>query len=351
MTTVPEGGDGSEGAATAVSPSNRGETREVLCVAGLDTVSFLVDIDAAREDGTAESPVFVDTKRAGGPGDEHRYRRVMPSGASLMHGVGSVAKVEASLPKRLGEWQPLGIDEAWGVMHELWLEASEYVTLKPGQTLDSARLSRVDCTRDVSGVLDIGQALDAFASRPLDQRWKKRRYADAEANSAQTYRVGPKAWSHVAYDKEAETAGRAPGGTLRLETRVTRDLMGSQEVIDAGAAMHRVQDLEAHRVDALSRLVIRRTGMDQKVAAMDQLAKSVMAHPLLSARERQACLGYAVQVSLGMRPEGDPKTVRKYRRVLEDLGVTPGPGCMEGLTGAYSMWLDLDRGEAVYEAA
>lgn len=319
--------------------------------AGVDTVSLLVDIDAAREDGTTESPVYVDTKRAGGPGDEHKYRRVMPSGASLMHGVGSVAKIEASVPKRHGEWRPFSVDEAWPVLHELWLEACEYLTLKPGQSLDSARLSRLDCTRDLAGVLDIGAALDAFASRPLDQRWKKRRYADAEANSAQTYRVGPKAWSHVAYDKEAETLGRAPEGTLRLESRVTRDLMASQEVIDAGAAMHRVGDLEADRVDTLSRLVIGRTGMDQRVAAMDQVAKAIRAHPLLSERERVTCLGYAVEISLGGQPSLSDNASRKYRRVLEDLGVTPQAGCLEALNGAYSMYLDLDRGEAVYEAA
>lgn len=347
-------GNGSDGP-TGVSPCNTGETSQNLGTppgrAGLDTVAFLLDHEGAREDGSSESPVRVDERRAGGMGSEYRYMRWMPSGARLSWGVGTVARVEASVAKHAGQWQALAVDHAWPVLWELWLEACEYVKPVRGETLDGCRLTRLDCTRDVGGVLDVGQALDAFASRPLDQRWKKRRYADADANSAQTYRVGPRAWSHVGYDKAAETAGKAPEGTLRLETRATRDLLHSGPVVDAGAAMGRVADLDADRVDTLSRLIVSRTGMDQKVAAMDQVARSIMAHPLLSDRERMACLGYAASVSLGMSPPVSKNSATKYRRVLEDLGVTPAAGCLEGSEDLYAMWLDLDRDEAVYSAA
>lgn len=350
MASLPRPGDQPDDA-RPVPPCNTGGTALGECTAGVDTVALLVGIESADPVGTEASPVNTKSMDTGTPAPEQKFTRIMPSGARLMWGVADVARVESSLPKLAGQWQALAVDQAWHQLLDLWLEAREFIALKPGQVLDNARLSRVDCTRDIAGVLDIGQALDAFAARPLDQRWTKRRYADATANSAQTYRVGPKAWSHVGYDKQAETAGTAPAGTLRLETRASRGLMASETVKRQGLAMHVVADLDADKVDGLSRLACARTGMDQEVAAMDQVARAIMNHPALTQRERNAALAYALQVSLGMPPQVHRNAARKYRRVLGELGVTPEAGCLQQLHGSYSMRLDLDQGKAVYAGA
>ena len=162
-----------------------------------------------------------------------RTRFALSSGGFLSVGVGEMAWVEASLPKRSRGENVSGvtIGEAKELIHEMVEEACLYVEPEVSREISTEsgvtavvsasnpRIVRLDLVRDFqltdpSRLTDI---LNGLSNIPRDGRTKVRRFADGRTGRAETLRVGPSSWAATLYDKHVESGGLAEKGALRRQ--------------------------------------------------------------------------------------------------------------------------------------
>jgi hypothetical protein len=336
--------------------SNRGETGQRMTTgparAGLDTVGISVPVKDYDPTGCT-----VSIRKAGTPEETRTFRRKLDGGGFAAWGIGDVVWLEASLPKRKGEGnvEPVDTDEAVELLAEIHEEASsfiEYDQARDGHRFEFAKVVRLDLVRDFDEVKSPGFILDGLAQVPVQGRSKRRRFADAERNRAQTLTVGPmKAWAATLYDKHEETAGtrwEAPEGRVRFETRMRSDLLTSVWAKSHGGHVRQVMDLEQEKLEQLRRGMFRRVGFDREVQAMGRLVEVVNGADL-SDTERRNLWSYLTGGPYGLDLGFARGSERKYRRMAEALGVVMVDPLTEGPN--VTVQLDYDQGVEVCRVA
>jgi hypothetical protein len=318
----------------------------------IDTLGFAVPAQDFERTGCEESPVRVSGVSKGAGLEDARFLRKLPGGGFMAAGIGGKVWVEASLPKRHERWEAMPVPEALEAARELYAEARQYFEPIKGdryrETFDTAKVVRLDGVRELGGVLDQAALLSGLALVKRDRRHRVKRHLDPELNQAQTLKVGPKAWEAYLYDKNAETAGKAPEGLMRFEVRGRSDLLSSVWAERNVGLMRTISEVTPEKVARMTRAAFERVKFDQEVSAMGEVAAAIMRHPDLSERERVTCVGYASLVGLGHTVPLAANTALKYRRVLEDLGLTPA---RLGDSESFTVRLDFEQGKAVYRAA
>lgn len=210
--------------------------------ARLDTVGIALPVADFDRVGCTHQIVAEGTEA-----ESHRYRRPLAGGGFIGTGVGQMAWLEASLPKRADpdgdNSVALDLEPAMDVLRDLVAEALQFIDLEPGTVIDDGKVVRLDLVRDFFGVDRQTELLDGLASVVQPGRAKVRRFADPSANRAETVRVGPRAWGCTLYDKHTETGGKAPAGQVRFEARLHHDQLTSRFSTDLGARVNSVADL------------------------------------------------------------------------------------------------------------
>lgn len=315
--------------------------------AEIDTLGFAFKVDSHFETTGAKVTISnYDTEA-----ETFRYQHALPGGGFIGLGVGGKAWVEASLPKRTNDEQSnvraLPVGEALEVARAMYDEARTVCT--PEESFDESKIVRLDVVRDFAGVRQLGPMLDGLAMVPLTGRAKRRRFADAESNNAETLRVGPKAWACTLYDKFTETRGDvAAAGQLRFEARLHHAQLTSVFAKEHGAAMGVIADVTDAKCEAMRWSMFHRVGFDRAVPATESIAEYVWACDELSPARRGAFWAYLTLPGFGAALS-DP-TERKYRRLAESMGLAPGRGVPE-LVGARVMRLDYLTGAQEFRAA
>ncbi len=309
-------------------------------------VAYPVETEFETTGATAQVCSF------GTPGESWRFRQALPSGGFVSLGVAGKAWVEASLPKRSGDdnIEALPVVEALDVMRAACEEANSFCTpdiRRKGHRFEEAKVIRLDPVRDFDGVRHPGLLLDGLAGIPRGPREKVRRWSDSERNQAESLRVGPKAWGALLYDKHRETQGKAPEGRVRFEARLHTPQLTSAWARDQGGIIRVVADVNEEKVRAIRLGAFERVGYEREVSAMSTVSDAVFSCEDVSERER--ALLWAYLTAPGFAAGLHRNTERKYRRIAEVLGVTPG----EALEDAhkYTARLDFDSGTEVLSAA
>lgn len=316
----------------------------------IDTVGLSVPMRAVDEEDAT-----LTVLNAGTAEQKRTGRRRLPGGGFLAWGHGHSVWVECSLPKRSGDDNVHGLPlpEALDVLEDLHSEVMEYVIPdrdKGGHSFMDATVKRVDLVRDFTGIASQASLLDGLAGVPLRGRVKRRRFADVERGKAETLTVGNSVWGSTLYDKYAESAGLAPPGTMRYEARMRSDLLTSAWAKNNGGHVRCLRDLEETKMRALRRGMFHRTGYDREVAAGGRVADLVMSRDDLSAREKRELWCYLTMPGSGADPDFGKAAAAKYRRLAEEIGVTPFAAAEEARS-AVLMRLDYDSGREVIRAA
>lgn len=298
--------------------------------AGFDTVGIAVPI-------TGFDPVDTEVtiQHAGTSQEQYRYNRRLPGGGFCGTGVGNVAWLEASLPKRASpedeNIDALELEPAIEALYGLYQESMRYTDHDGGHVFEESRLVRLDLVRDFKGVTRQTEVLDGLAGVVQPGRAKVRRFADPSAHRAETLRVGPKAWGCTLYDKHAETRGRAEPGHVRFEARLHKDQMRSVFARRNGGHFATVEDLvrvhgddfegDAGRSLAVAqRAWFERVGFHHEISACHELVRLIGALGLSASR---AASLWAFLTLPGWAVACSRNTRAKYRALAECLDVCP----------------------------
>ena len=332
---------------------------------GLDTVGVSFPICEADLTGAT-----ITTTGAGTEKESHTYRRALEGGGFMAWGIGGTAWVEASLPKRAGpnNVSALGVADSVEVLREMYREALGFCVARPevgavadltggglesgsarssmpgAAVFDLVKIKRLDIVRDFDGVTAIPALLDGLASVRRAGRSKVRRFADGEANLAETLRVGPKSWACTLYDKFAETGGACAPGRLRFEARCRSELLEGERLAAVTAPVRRVSDLSDAGIALIASAQWEHVGFGAEVNGVGSFAARINACDL-SPVEKRNLVGYLAARSLGVELEMSPNTERKYRRAAAALGLVIVDGDV-----SFRARLDLAEGIEILEA-
>lgn len=313
----------------------------------LDTVgiSFPIESDFVTEGATVNVVGWgTDTQSA-------TFRHQLKGGGFVGLGKAGAAFVEASLPKRLGDDNVVGLTLVEGVevVRELFVEAQAFCTPREVGSFAECNVTRADLVRDFDDVHHLAELLDGLAPIRRGGRAKVRRWMDTEANKAETLVHGvSRAWRNTLYDKHAESLGRAPVGRVRFEARLRRQAMRSEWAKGLGGHVRQVADLTEGKLIAMRRGMFERSCYDREVSAMATVADAVMTCEGLSSRERGQFWAYLTMPGFALRVSRN--TELKYRRLAAHLGVVP-ERAMADVEASVTVRLDFDRGTEVVRAA
>lgn len=303
--------------------------------AGFDTVGIAVPItDFDRVDCTT-TILGYGTAR-----EQYRYNRKLKGGGFIGTGVGHVAWLEASLPKRMDELgenhEALGLDDTVEALLDLYREAENFVDISWGHQFEESKVVRLDMVRDFKGVDRQTEILDGLASIEQPGRAKVRRFADPSANRAETLRVGPRAWGCTLYDKHAETNGRAEPGHVRFEARLHRDQLTGAFAARNGGHVRTITDLyrlgrsnystrgnepdNGGSLAHLQRAWFERVGFHHSMQAPHQLVHEIAGLELSAAK---AAALWAFLTLPGWAAACSRNTRCQYRKLAEGLNVAP----------------------------
>ncbi len=313
---------------------------------GVDRLSLSFPLAGLTHDADAWDRAAVDLRRH----TESRSAavkvgadvQVFVGAAQVTAGGGWYGKVECN-PSRLVDPQGYGLaptDEGVAALREVALEAIGE-RLAPVIPLDEWRVKRLDVARDFDGVQDVPGLLTGLAS--VHRPWSRRNnlFNDATRKGAQTLMVGGRQSGARLYDKERETGGIAPPGTLRFEVQARTDWCNKYGGI---ATLRDITDASVHR------LAIHRwewSGMGTEVGTRSEVVARVTRSGL-SLQQQCSFLGWLMLTSAG-HPDAVSKNVNtKYRRIARQLHVALGP---ETLSGALVGHLDWDEGTVVSRVA
>lgn len=207
-------------------------------------------------------------------------------------------------------------------------------------------VTRSDTARDFTQVANPSRLLRGLA--PVHRAWARRNlvHADPTKHGAQTLMVGSGAGVVRAYDKHAETQGKAPEGSLRWEAECRRGWLeqyGGVKVLG---------DLNA---EAVQRLAWNRwdwSAMGVKVSATNRVVEKVWRSEGYTDREKALFLGYLLsQASDWAWLPGSTHTLAKFRKMQREIGVTLSPGDLDGEGEGLVSHLDFETGREVIGAA
>lgn len=263
-----------------------------------------------------------------------RTRFALSSGGFLSLGVGEMAWVEASLPKRSRGENVSGvtISEAKELINEMVTEACLYVepelsreiTTESGVravvSATNPRIVRLDLVRDFqltdpSRMTDI---LNGLANIPRDGRIKVRRFADGRTGRAETLRVGPSSWAATLYDKHVESGGLADKGALRCEFRLRSRQLSGQRVQRLSGPLVSLDDLTVERCELLRLDWFERVRFGSWVGNTTNVWACLQGLDLTD-REKIFFVGWLQARTDAVDLELSPKTERRYRAVLASL--------------------------------
>ncbi|MFZ0250617.1 MAG: hypothetical protein WAL61_11790 [Acidimicrobiales bacterium] len=302
--------------------SNRGESSLGKGFGRLDTVgvAFQVGPDF-RTTGSTASVVQL-----GEAGESWRYRHKLAGGGFLALGIAGKAWVEASLPKRVdGEnVEAVTVGDGLELLRGLVAEADEYCDRKV--PFERAEVVRMDAVRDFQGVHHAAELLQGLANTPRPAVQKVKLHQDPERCSAETLTVGPKAWKMTGYDKHVESAGLAPEGQLRTETRLHREQLLSEHARKGGYMMGHVADINSEKVERLHRGRFELACFDREVVGVASVAAAVFGSGLTVKRQRDL---WAFLTMPGAAERMSKNARTEYRRLAKELGVTPSAASEE----------------------
>lgn len=226
-----------------------------------------------------------------------------------------VGKVEFN-PSRVVDPEGYGlatVDEAQAAAREAWEAAGELVEWHgPAET---SKVRRADVARDFAGIDQPGALIRALA--PVHRPWSRRNlvHADPSRHGAQTLMVGSGAGVVRLYDKEAESKGKAPAGTVRWEAECRSEWNAKYGDIAT------LMDLDEARVRKLARNRWEWSAMGVEVAGTKRIVAKVRRSDLTE-REQAQFLGWLLMRAAGDAWEpGSGHTLAKYRRLQRELGI------------------------------
>jgi hypothetical protein len=267
-------------------------------------------------------------------------------GVSVIRATGQAfGKIELN-PSKVADpdrWQMAGVSEVGPAIGRAVEVASEL--LAPVVPMGEFRVRRLDVGRDFGGVARPAELIRGLA--PIPRAWARRNlvHADPARSGAQTLMVGSGAGVARLYDKAAETAGRAPEGTLRFEAQCRSAWCESY-----GG----VKFLGQLSSESVSQLAVNRwewSAMGAEVAGLARVVGAVMGDPELSERERTMFLGYLVRQAAGdSLAVSSTRTLAKYRAAQRRLGLVADPGLLDSSSGVTSR-LDWESGREVFRVA
>jgi hypothetical protein len=176
-------------------------------------------------------------------------------------------------------------------------------------------VKRIDVARDFADVDEPGQLIRSLGA--LHRPWSRlnQTHADPLKHGAQTLYVGSGAGGVRLYDKEAETEGRAPQGTVRWETE-------ARQWVKNYGGMKVLGDVDG---DAVGRLAMNRwewSRMGVEVAGSTARLVRLVDQSDLSTAQKRSFLGWLVEQSAGVDSGvGSKATLAKYRRLQKELGI------------------------------
>lgn len=264
-----------------------------------------------------------------------RTRFPLSSGGFLSVGIGEMAWVEASLPKRSRGENTSGVHiaEARELVQGMVDEASVFVEpagereimtesgVKSVVSFDNPRIVRLDLVRDfqLEDPSRLSDILNGLANVPRDGRIKVRRFADGRTGRAETLRVGPSSWAATLYDKHVESGGLALRGALRCEFRLrSRQLSGRRAQRIAGALVS-LEDMTQDRCEIFRQEWFDRVRFGSWVGSTTNVWQCLEGYDL-SDREKIFFVGWLQARKDGVHLEVSSKTERRYRTVLASLG-------------------------------
>jgi len=349
---VRRGASGGEGPGSfpLLTEGKRGTKSPSGPPAAVDTFGFSFDVDEVNYEG---GQVFFSGYNS--PDEVMTCRQALPGGgfvstSDARRGNGYVrAWVEASMPKRVldSNVEALGVDEALEAGREAFREATYFVRPVMGQHFENSGIVRLDGVRDFDGVASVNELLNGLAAAPRLSRLKVRRFQDPARSAAESLRVGPKAWNGQLYDKHAETNGEAEEGRLRSEFRMHLDQLTNERAKREGFMMRRVCDVTEEKVQRLTRSTFQLCAFDREVVGKASMSEKVFGCSWLSTKEQAGLWAYLTAPTFAKR--FDRKTLRKYRRFAEQLGVTMAAADEE--MPDVRVALDFDSGTEVVRVA
>jgi hypothetical protein len=326
-----------------------GETSQNLGSAGVDRISLSFPV--ADFDRDERSWWRVSTTAVGGPNEARQFSQNVslgPGQPKVFVGVSDVAaarglwgKVELN-PSRVVNpdgWELASTAEVRGAVMDAVVAALPMLT-PATENVGEFRVKRLDVARDFQ------TSHGEFYVRglaPVHRAWARRNlvHFDPARKGAQTLMVGSGTGVVRLYDKEAETGGQAPPGTLRFEAECRSAWCSNYAGIDC------LDDVTDSNVDQLARNRWEWSGMGTDVAAMERVVE-VAKRSGLSPRELCSFLGYVTLLANGSGRVVSKNTATKYRRMARSLGVSISE--LEESSARFLGRLDWDQGCEVLHA-
>lgn len=337
----------SKGRVRQVSLSNRRETSvlSTLSQVGLDrlSVSFPVsDFDESRENWSS-----VQEQRSNGELSRVSYSKQIDAGRGVNVFVGvqmpsKFAKIEFN-PSRFNDpdgYSLASFDATWEAFVRAVELSRSVVTPAEGDNLARYRLKRLDVARDFVSPIHPSSLIRSLA--PIPRKWARKNlvHADPARNGAQTLLVGSGAGAVRCYDKNAETKGAVPEGTIRVEIEARGDWC------DNYGGMTSMADLTQENVEMLGRNRFDWSAMGVEVKSSKGVIQAVRDSDL-TPREQTMFLGWLLQQASGDAYMPSNKTLAKYRKIQRELNVAFGADVSEILSLSFSTRIDWETGEVI----
>lgn len=269
-------------------------------------------------------------------------RTRLPGGGFVATGIGGLAWVEASLPKRSQgqNVEAIPVARVRDEVEALVEEARAFVECEPFvvkevdregvvRTFSAAnpKVVRLDLVRDFQLVEPslLATLLDGLASVPQGRRAKVQRFADGKSGRAETLRVGPGAWAATLYDKHSESGGLAAKGHLRAEFRLRARQLRSSRVTAAGGEIYSLDDLNHERGEVVRKMWWDLVGFGSWVGARNDIW-GALATTGLSDRGKLFFVGWYTARRDGQDLQVSDKTERRFRQILKQLQLGSGEG-------------------------
>jgi len=310
------------------SPSNRkGTTPESVVsqlTTGVDRLSLSFPVAVA--DGNDTSWDTIAHQAPGYPTETRTWSKTVevPGGATVFVGVSSSAKFAGHM-----QWGKVEANPSRLVDRDSWELASvEETVLCAGKLLAAVRhlmepvnpdprswnVKRIDVARDFHGVDEAGQMIRSLGA--IHRPWSRlnQTHADPKRHGAQTLFVGSGAGGVRLYDKNAETKGDAPMGTVRWETEARAWARNYGGIKFFG-------DVSVDSVECLARDRWEWSQMGAEVAGSTARLVKLVYESDLSTTLKRGFLGFLIEQSAGMCSVTSPTTLAKYRKLQRDLGI------------------------------
>lgn len=267
---------------------------------------------------------------------EQRERYALPGGGFVATGIGGMAWIEASLPKRIhkANVEPLPVDQVPAAVKDMVAEGlavlgadsvvSDTIVRADGSHDEvsdvNPRVVRLDLVRDfrLRDPSNLSPILDGLALIPQNARHKVRRFSDGRTGQAETLRVGPGSWAATLYDKHKESGGLAPPGSLRAEFRLRGKQLASQRAVAANCEVRTLKDVSSESCNGLRSLWWDLVGFGNWVGGSEGVW-SQLRESGLSDRECLFFVGWAHARRDGVDIAISEKTERRFRRLLRQV--------------------------------